>query len=99
MLGKDRYAAYQLGRDPDYQQARYLVQHLAAPATAILPLYQISRLTAQEQDQIRADPTLSTDEKVEALAEAQMEQQKAIEQLLGPEAFQKWLEESPRPGN
>ena len=98
VLGKDRYAAYQLGRDPDYLEARDLVRQVAAPATAIMPLYQISRLTAEEQDQIRADPTLTPEEKVEALAEAQMEQQKAIEQLLGPEAFQKWLEGSPRPG-
>jgi hypothetical protein len=57
-----------------------------------LPIYQINRATQAEMDRIRKDDTLSNDEKVEALAQTQVQEQQSLEQLLGPEAFQKWLQ-------
>jgi DNA-binding TFAR19-related protein (PDSD5 family) len=55
-------------------------------------MYQIDRATQSEMDRIRKDDTLSTDEKVEALAQTQMQEQQTLEQLLGPEAFERWLQ-------
>jgi hypothetical protein len=34
---------------------------------------------------------MSNDEKVEALAQTQVEEQQSLQQLLGPDAFQRWL--------
>jgi hypothetical protein len=58
----------------------------------ILPIYQINRATQAEMDSIRNDDTLSNDEKVEALSQTQVEQQQSLQQLLGPDAFQRWLQ-------
>ena len=55
-------------------------------------LYEINRATQAELERIRNDATLSSDEKIEALATTRTEQQKAIQQLLGPEAFPRWLQ-------
>jgi len=46
-------------------------------------------------DRIRKDDTLSSDEKVQAMAQTQVEQQQSLEELLGPDAFQRWLEGQP----
>jgi len=35
---------------------------------------------------------LSNDEKVEAMAQTQVEQQQSLEQLMGPDAFERWLQ-------
>jgi hypothetical protein len=91
-LGATVYAAYQLNLDPLYRASRATVQKVGAPATAITPLYEINRATQAEMDRIRKDDTLSNDEKVEALAQTQVQQQQSLEQLLGPDAFQRWLQ-------
>jgi len=91
-LGADVYAAYQLNLDPLYRSSQALVQQLNLPATVLLPIYQINRATQTELDRIRNDDTLSNDEKVEALAQTQVQEQQSLQQLLGPDAFQKWLQ-------
>jgi hypothetical protein len=91
-LGADIYAAYQLNQDPLYRSSQALVQQLNLPATVLVPIYQINRATQTELDRIRNDDTLSNDEKVEALAQTQVQEQQTLQQLLGPEAFQKWLQ-------
>jgi hypothetical protein len=91
-LGSAVYAAYQLNLDPLYRASRATVQNVGAPVTAITPLYEINRATQAEMDRIRKDDTLSNDEKVEALAQTQVQQQQSLEQLLGPKVFQVWLQ-------
>ncbi len=91
-LGPAVYAAYQLNQDPLYRSSKTTVQELDAPASAVTPLYEINRATQAEMNRIRNDDTLSNDEKVEALAQTQVQQQQSIQQLLGPEAFQRWLQ-------
>jgi hypothetical protein len=49
-------------------------------------------LTQSELERIRSDDTMTNEEKVEALAAAQVEQQKSLEKILGPDAFQRWLD-------
>jgi hypothetical protein len=91
-LGADVYAAYQLNQDPLYRSSKATVEQLGAPATVITPLYEISRATQAEMDRIRKDDTMTNDEKVEALAQTQVQQQESVEQVLGPDAFQRWLQ-------
>jgi DNA-binding TFAR19-related protein (PDSD5 family) len=57
-----------------------------------MPMYEINRATQAELNRIRNDDALSNDEKVEALAQTQVQQQQALEQIVGPEAFQRWLQ-------
>ncbi len=91
-LGTQAYAAYQLGQDPLYRSAQSDAQQLGVPAASAMPIYEINRATQAEMNRIRSDDTLSSDEKVSALAQTQVQQQQALEELLGPEAFEKWLQ-------
>ena len=61
-------------------------------AQLVPQLYEINRATQAEMNRIRSDPTLTDDEKIEALADAQTEREKAVAQLVGPEAFKRWLQ-------
>lgn len=90
-LGPERYAEYKLNLDPTFQQARSTVEGLGLEADKVLPMYEINRLTSSEMDRIRADDSLTLEEKVDALAEAQVDQQKSIQQILGDKAFERWL--------
>jgi hypothetical protein len=91
-LGAALYATYQLNQDPLYRSSQALAQQLTLPANMVLPIYQINRATQAEMDRIRNDDTLDNDEKVEALAQTQVQQQQSLQQLLGPDAFQRWLQ-------
>jgi hypothetical protein len=48
-------------------------------------------------DRIGNDTTLSQEDKISALADARAEQEKAIRQLIGTNAFQRWLQTQTRP--
>jgi DNA-binding TFAR19-related protein (PDSD5 family) len=64
---------------------------LNLPASVVMSIYQVNRATQAELDRIRKDETLSSDEKVAALSQTQVQSQQTLEQLLGPEAFERWL--------
>ena len=91
VLGPNVYNAYQLNQDPLYRSSRGLIAQLGLPTTSVTPLYEINRATQTELNRIRNDDSLSNEEKVEALAQTQVQQQQSLEQLLGPDAFQRWL--------
>jgi hypothetical protein len=91
-LGADFYAAYQLSQDPVYRSSQALAQQLSLPTNVVMPMYQIHRASQAEMDRIRGDDTLNNDDKVEAMAQTQVEEQQALEELLGPDAFQRWLQ-------
>jgi hypothetical protein len=91
-LGADVYAGYQLNQDPLYRSSQAMAQQLDLPDSVIQPIYQINRATQAEMDRIRKDDTLSNDEKIEALSQTQVEEQQSLQQLLGPDAFQRWLQ-------
>jgi hypothetical protein len=91
-LGEERYAVYELNQDPVFRQSKATAEKLGVSAETIIPIYQINRLTQSELDRIRSDDTMTNEEKVEALAAAQVDQQKSLEKILGPEAFQRWLD-------
>ncbi len=92
ILGDQLYATYQLYQDPLYRSSKATADQLGVPASSITPMYEINRATQSELDRIRNDSNLTTDEKVEAIAQARMEQQQSLEQILGPDAFEKWLQ-------
>ena len=96
-VGEEAYAALQLNQNPLYISAWTAAQQSGLPAQSIMPLYQINRATQAELPRIRNDPTLSDEEKIAALASTRVEQQKSVEQLLGAEAFQRWLQTQTKP--
>jgi hypothetical protein len=91
-LGESFYAAYQLSQDPLYRSSKAMAEQLGVPDTTVTPIYEIYRATQSELDRIRKDTNMSNDEKVEAISQTQVEQQQSLEQILGPDAFQRWLQ-------
>lgn len=96
-LGKERYANYLLNQDPVFQQSRATAEQIGAPAQLVLPIYQINQLTEAERRRISNDSTLSAEEKIDAIAAAQAEQQKSLEKILGPEYLQRYLQGTNNP--
>ncbi len=91
-LGKERYANYVLSRDPIFQESQATAEQVGAPAELVLPIYQINRLTETERQRIAKDNSLSAQEKIDALAAAQVEQRKSLEKILGPEVLLRFLQ-------
>jgi hypothetical protein len=91
-LGDDLYAVYQLSQDPLYQTSQATAEQLGVSQSSVMSIYEINRATQAELDRIRGDTNMTSDEKVEALSQAQVEEQQSLEQILGPDAFAKWLQ-------
>ncbi len=91
-LGDQFYAAYQLNQDPLYRSSKATAEQLGVPQTSVMTIYEINRATQAELDRIRKDANMTSDEKVEALSQTQVEQQQSLQQILGPEAFERWLQ-------
>jgi hypothetical protein len=91
-LGDQRYNVLKLNQDPIFRETESVAENVGAMPEMVPALYEINRLVATEQQRIRLDPTLSDSEKIDALAEVQAEREKSFEQLLSPEAFQKWFQ-------
>jgi hypothetical protein len=93
VLDQDKYIAYRLNQDPIFRHTRATIEELGAPARAVLPIYEINQVTEVERQRIRSDPSLTNEQKVEALSAVQADQLKSIERILGPEAFERYLAE------
>jgi hypothetical protein len=96
-LGSETYRALRLNQDPLYLSATASAQQAGVAAQSVAKLYEINRATQAELDRIRNDATLSSDDKIAALASTRTEQQKAIQQLIGAKAFERWLRTQSQP--
>jgi hypothetical protein len=96
-LGSETWHALRLNQDPLYAATSAAVKQAAIPAQYLTKLYQVNLATQAELDRIRADTTLAADDKIAALSAARAEQQKAVQQLVGAEAFQRWLQTQTQP--
>lgn len=81
-LGKDLARTYRLNQDPLFRQARATVEQLGGEAEAVLPLYQIYQATQRETQRIQADLTLTAAEREEQLHLIQLDQERAVRQIV-----------------
>lgn len=86
-LGPDRFALYVLNQDPAFRAAEATAQQYGAPADKVMPVYQINQATLAEQQRINNDPSLTPDQKEQALLAARLEQQQSIRRVLNPAAY------------
>ncbi|MBA4148209.1 MAG: hypothetical protein H0X66_08835 [Verrucomicrobia bacterium] len=89
-IGPERYIEYKLNEDPAFQETRAQADRLGATPEAMFSIYEINQETREEEQRIRNDASLSPEQRIEALAVTQAEQQKALQRILGPEGFQRW---------
>jgi LysM repeat protein len=84
-LDPERFATYQMARDPAYQNALTAAQQAGGNEETARALYEIQRATADEVARIRNDPQLSDAQKQLLLQQTTQEQQKARATVLGEE--------------
>lgn len=89
-LGSERYIEYKLNEDPTFQETRAQADKIGATPETMFSIYEINQETRAEEQRIREDVSLSPEQRIEALALTQAEQQKALQGLLGPEGFERW---------
>jgi hypothetical protein len=94
-LGAERYQMLKLQEDPVFVQARDAVERSGAAAEAVLPLYEVNRLTQAELQRIRNDNTLSEEQREAAMAAAWLENARAVRQLVGDEVYETLKRNSP----
>jgi hypothetical protein len=92
VLGAERYEEYRLAQDPLYQQAKGVAAAAGVPEDRIVSLAAIYRLTEIEEARIRNDLSLSPDDKAVRLEAMRIAQQDSVRQLLGAEAYQRYLD-------
>ena len=96
-MGKERYATYKVYQDPLFRESQVTAEQRGAPPELVMPIYQISQLADAERQRIRNDTTLTADEKVDALASAQAEQEKSLQKILAPEVLQRYQKTNSSP--
>ncbi len=82
-LGSERFEAFQMMRDPAYQEALLMAERGGVTQEAAVSLYEISKATADELDRIRKDSTLTEAQKRQAILDTEEEQQRARALVLG----------------
>jgi hypothetical protein len=92
LIGEERHFYYKLTQDPIFRDTQVRAEEAGVSPEVLYPLYQINRETEVERNRIRNDPALSTDQRIEALAQVQADQQMALRRLLGDEGLQRWLQ-------
>lgn len=92
LLGEERYAEYRYNLDPVFREARTIADHADVPDELVVPLYEITRAAEIERKRIREDQDISPLERDAALAEADLEVQTTLRQILGDEGWRKYRE-------
>jgi len=87
-LGSQRFQAYALTKDPLYRQAQMTALQYGAP-TAILPIYEMAKLSETKRQKILRDATLTPQQRIEALNALNVEQQRSVQQIVNDSAVRR----------
>jgi len=93
VLGSERFELYKFNQDPAFRQAQASAQKIGAPAEAVLPLYQINQAIALERERIRADASLTLEQRAAALAKMLAQQQDSLRKVLGRDAYDRYIKQ------
>lgn len=91
-VGRDRYAEFKLNQDPLFGQTKAMAERIGTTPEVMLGMYEITQVTEAERQRIRSDTTLTPEQKIQALAEVQADQQTSLRELLGDQGFERWLD-------
>jgi hypothetical protein len=88
-LGPRRYDEYLVTKDPLYRQAQMTAMQYGAPAKAIMPIYEMTKLSEQKRQKILSDGSLTAQQKTDALNTVNQEQLKSMQRIVSDAANQK----------
>ena len=82
ILPPQRYQAYLMTKDPLYRQAQMTAMQYGASSRAVMPIYQMTKTTETRRQQIMNNTTLSPQQKNDELNKVNMEQLRALQQIV-----------------
>lgn len=82
-VGPERFTAYQMARDPAYQESVATAREVGGGTEVAQSLYEIKRATADELARIRSDASLTAEQKQQMMRETELEQMRARALALG----------------
>ena len=85
-IGPERFAFYQVSQSPLFRQAQEQAEQNGAPPEKVVPLFRIHQAVQDEIARLRADQTLTADQKLIAIAAVQQQQQNSIDRILAGDA-------------
>lgn len=90
VLGPAQYREYKLNQDPLYRDSRALAVQIAVPEEKIMPFYNVNQTTELEQQRIRDDTSLTSEQRALALEEVRISHAAALKKLLGDDLFERY---------
>jgi hypothetical protein len=86
-LGEPRYALYERGQDPDFRALHRVAARYKLPPATPAEAYAYKKIVQEARDAVASNPTLSPEQKEQALKEVGEETEKAIKEALGEKAY------------
>lgn len=91
-LGAERFAEYQLAANSDYQQTKRIIDRYELPESLAKQAYELQRTAAAHAEAVGADPSLSDEARLSALAAIRQETERALATTLGSKVFSTYQE-------
>ena len=82
VLSPQRYQEYLVVKDPVYRRAQITAEQYRAPATAIMPIYHMTKASEDRRLHIINDASLTPPQRSEALNAVNQDQQRSLQQIL-----------------
>jgi hypothetical protein len=98
LLGRERFQEYQLNQDPVFREIRLLAADLGMPPEAALPVYEIQKVSAEEEAAIRNNPDLTPDARTAALQTMREQREAALRTLLGDQLYESFTQSREKQG-
>lgn len=96
LLGEERFAAFNRGRDREYQQLATLVQRVNLPESTAIDVFGIRETVTEESNRIYDDRTIPLEQKREALQSLARNARAQIRSALGDEVAGAYFQASDR---
>lgn len=91
LLGDDRFAEYTRAQDYEYQNLQSITKNNGLSKDEAVQAYDIQKIARETFQQIMADSSMSQEAKMEAQKGIYQETSNALQQTLGDEVYQKYL--------
>ena len=88
-LSPERYQQWLLTKDPLYRQAQMTAMQYGAPSKVIMPIYQMAKTSESKRQKILTDPSLTPEQKSQAINAVNIEQQQSVQRIVVEAAKQR----------
>ena len=88
VLGDERFVEMERSKDPIYQNMVRAAQDAGVPKESMVQAYEAQKLMRDEVTRVAKDPNLSPEQRQQALFAMQAEGEKALQSILGEQAFE-----------